>query len=110
MGHVRDLPKAKLGVEVEKDFEPLYVIPRDKRKLLKDSKELAKKSSEVILATDPDREGEAIAWHVAYIVSEVKGKNKSSGKRRVNYSQRIVFMRLLKMQLKKLWAILDSLI
>ncbi len=74
MGHVRDLPKAKLGVEVEKDFEPLYVIPRDKRKTVERLKELAKKSSEVILATDPDREGEAIAWHVAHIVSEVKGK------------------------------------
>lgn len=68
MGHVRDLPKAKLGVEVEKNFEPQYVIPRDKRKTVEKLKELAKKSSEVILATDPDREGEAIAWHVAYLV------------------------------------------
>src|SRR4030065_826460 len=70
MGHVRDLPKAKLGVDVDKDFEPQYVIPKDKRKTVEHLKDLSKKSSEVILATDPDREGEAIAWHIAHIVGE----------------------------------------
>ena len=80
-------------------------------KLLKDSKELAKKSSEVILATDPDREGEAIAWHVAHIVSEVKAKKQKLRKTQSQLlSKESFFMRLLKMQLKKLWAILDSLI
>jgi len=56
MGHVRDLPKAKLGVDVEHDFEPQYVIPTDKRKTVEKLKELASKASEVILATDPDRD------------------------------------------------------
>src|SRR3972149_11610416 len=78
MGHVRDLPKAKLGVDVEHDFEPQYVIPTDKRKTVEKLKELASKASEVILATDPDREGEAIAWHVGYLTN---GKGESKLKR-----------------------------
>lgn len=69
MGHVRDLPKAKLGVDIEKDFEPQYVIPKDKRKTVENLKALALKATEVILATDPDREGEAIAWHVSFLTS-----------------------------------------
>ncbi len=64
MGHVRDLPKSKLGVEVEKDFTPSYVVPRDKSATVKKLTEHARKASEVLLATDPDREGEAIAWHL----------------------------------------------
>ncbi len=77
MGHVRDLPKAKLGVDVDHNFDPQYVIPSDKRKTVERLKELAKKASEVILATDPDREGEAIAWHVSYITSgKIDGKLK----------------------------------
>jgi len=65
MGHVRDLPKAKLGVETDKDFEPTYVIPRAKRKTVENLKELLAKVKDIILATDPDREGEAIAWHIS---------------------------------------------
>lgn len=72
MGHVRDLPKAKLGVDVEKDFEPQYVIPKDKRKTVENLKEISKKAKEVILATDPDREGEAIAWHISFLATEKK--------------------------------------
>jgi DNA topoisomerase-1 len=64
LGHVRDLPKSQLGVDVDHDFQPKYVIPLDKRKLVKDLKDTAKNSGEVYLATDPDREGEAIAWHL----------------------------------------------
>ena len=64
MGHVRDLPKSKLGVDTEADFEPSYVIPKDKRKIVENLKHIAKDAKEIILATDPDREGEAIAWHV----------------------------------------------
>lgn len=64
MGHVRDLPKSTLGVEVEGDFEPKYLIPRDKRKTVNELKSMVKDAKEVILATDPDREGEAIAWHL----------------------------------------------
>lgn len=87
MGHVRDLPKAKLGVEVEKDFEPQYVIPRDKRKTVENLKDLAKKSSEVILATDPDREGEAIAWHVSFLVSGDKKVKDSTELKRIVFHE-----------------------
>lgn len=64
-GHIRDLPKSALGVDVEHDFEPKYVIPRKAQPRVTALKNVAKKSSEVILATDEDREGEAIAWHLA---------------------------------------------
>jgi DNA topoisomerase I len=67
MGHVRDLPKSQLGVEVENDFSPKYVIPREKNKLVKELKDAAKGASTIYLATDPDREGEAISWHLAEI-------------------------------------------
>src|ERR1700690_4108470 len=69
IGHIRDLPKADLGVEIENNFDPKYVIPTDKRKRVSELKELAKKADEIILATDPDREGEAIAWHIAQILT-----------------------------------------
>jgi DNA topoisomerase I len=74
MGHIRDLPKAELGVDVAHDFTPSYVIPQDKRKRVNELVDLAEKADSVILATDPDREGEAIAWHVAMILSK-KSKN-----------------------------------
>ena len=66
VGHVRDLPKKELGVDVEHGFEPKYEIIRGKGKILKELKNHAKKAESVILATDPDREGEAIAYHVAH--------------------------------------------
>lgn len=66
MGHVRDLPKSKLGIDVEEDFEPNYITIRGKGKTLKKLRRAAKKSKDVYLATDPDREGEAISWHLAY--------------------------------------------
>jgi DNA topoisomerase-1 len=64
VGHVRDLPKSKLGVDVENDFAPRYIIPKDKKEVVKGLKEAAKKADRVYLATDPDREGEAISWHL----------------------------------------------
>ena len=68
MGHIRDLPKSKLGVNLEKDFEPEYINIRGKGDLIKELKNEAKKAKKVYLATDPDREGEAIAWHLAHIL------------------------------------------
>src|ERR687888_1425459 len=65
VGHVRDLPTRELGVDVDKGFEPKYVIIKGKTKTLSELKKAAKGASAVFLATDPDREGEAIAWHVA---------------------------------------------
>src|SRR3990167_11198525 len=64
-GHIRDLPKTQLGVDVEHDFEPKYVVPKDRTKQLTEIKAKAKKADEVLFATDEDREGEAIAWHLA---------------------------------------------
>jgi DNA topoisomerase-1 len=64
LGHVRDLPKSSLGVDPERDFEPKYLVPLDKRKIIKELKESAKSAGQIYLATDPDREGEAIAWHL----------------------------------------------
>ena len=68
MGHIRDLPKSKLGVNIENDFEPEYINIRGKGDLIKELKSEAKKAKKVYLATDPDREGEAIAWHLAHIL------------------------------------------
>ncbi|MBI4215382.1 MAG: type I DNA topoisomerase [Parcubacteria group bacterium] len=64
-GHIRDLPEKEMGIDIEHNFEPAYVIPNDKRKLIDDLKQALQKSKDVILATDEDREGEAIAWHLA---------------------------------------------
>ncbi|MBI5151039.1 MAG: type I DNA topoisomerase [Candidatus Pacebacteria bacterium] len=70
MGHVRDLPKAKLGVDIDHDFEPEYEIVDGKKTTVTKLKKLAQSAEKVILATDPDREGEAIAWHLAYLLNE----------------------------------------
>ena len=72
IGHVRDLPEKKIGIDIENGFEPEYVTIPGKEKTLSELKNAAKDSREILLATDPDREGEAIAWHVA---SQVRRKN-----------------------------------
>ncbi|HEU5219348.1 MAG TPA: toprim domain-containing protein, partial [Gemmatimonadales bacterium] len=83
MGHIRDLPDkaadippkykgeewARLGVNVENDFEPLYVVPADKKKVVKELKDALKGVDELILATDEDREGESISWHLAQVLA-----------------------------------------
>lgn len=68
MGHIRDLPKSQLGVDTENKFEPKYITIRGKGKLLANLKKAAKNAEKVLLATDPDREGEAISWHLAHIL------------------------------------------
>ena len=68
IGHVRDLPKSTMGVDIENDFDPKYINIRGKGDLIKSLKSAAKKADKVYLATDPDREGEAIAWHLAFIL------------------------------------------
>ena len=65
MGHVRDLPKGKLGIDVDHEFTPTYSVPRDKSSTLKEIRQLGKNATSIYLATDPDREGEAISWHLA---------------------------------------------
>ena len=87
-GHIRDLPKGKLGVEVEKDFQVQYVIPTKKRKIVNNLKKLGKKAKKIYFATDEDREGEAIAWHLSCIL---KSKN----------TQRISFHEITKQAIKQ---------
>lgn len=77
MGHVRDLPANKLNVDIKHNFKPNYEIIKGKEKLVKELENLAKKNKKVFLATDPDREGEAISWHLAYILDlDLKEKNR----------------------------------
>ena len=77
IGHIRDLPKKEMGVDVEKGFEPAYEISGDKKKVVAELRQLAKKADTVWLATDEDREGEAIAWHLC----EALGLNVKTTKR-----------------------------
>ncbi|HDM74949.1 MAG TPA: DNA topoisomerase I, partial [Deltaproteobacteria bacterium] len=76
VGHVKDLPEKSLGVDIERNFEPQYQIVKGKAKILEELKKAAQKAEEVYLGPDPDREGEAIAWHIA---SEINGE-KDTGK------------------------------
>ncbi|MFA5933529.1 MAG: type I DNA topoisomerase [Microgenomates group bacterium] len=76
MGHIRDLPKSELGIDTGNNFEPKYVVPRDKVKKVNELKKIAKTAENLWLATDPDREGEAIAWHLKYLLTEGKGMTK----------------------------------
>ena len=74
MGHVRDLPKSTLGIDVKNNFEPRYRVSKERKAIVDDLKAAAKKTDDVLLATDPDREGEAIAWHLAYILKKKNTK------------------------------------
>ncbi len=77
MGHIRDLPASQLGIDVDKNYTPKYINIRGKDKIIKELKSLAKKSDEIFLATDPDREGEAISWHLATLLGlKVEEKNR----------------------------------
>lgn len=82
MGHIRDLPKSTLGVDVDHDFTPSYIIPRDKKKRVNELVALAKKADEIVLASDPDREGEAIAWHMAEILGDNKTVRQKDDKKK----------------------------
>src|SRR5919197_1165038 len=73
MGHIRDLPKSKLGVDIENDFAEEYESIASRKKVLKELKDAAKEASDIYVATDPDREGEAIGWHLA---QELGGKKR----------------------------------
>jgi DNA topoisomerase-1 len=73
VGHIKDLPKATIGIDIEKDFQPAYVVIDTKKKVISEIKTAAKKATRVLLAPDPDREGEAIAWHIADEIREVNG-------------------------------------
>ncbi len=96
-GHVRDLPKSKMGIDTENNFEPTYVIPTKARKRVNALKKEAAKADEVILASDEDREGEAIAWHLVHALGldELKTKNKKLK------TSRIVFHEITKPAIEK---------
>jgi DNA topoisomerase-1 len=75
IGHIRDLPKSRLGVDVDNDFNPTYIIPMDKKATVKELRQVAKGAKSIWLATDPDREGEAISWHLKQaLATEIEGK------------------------------------
>lgn len=75
MGHIKDLPKSKLGIDLEKDFEPTYNVIDSKKKTIDTLKKAAKDADNIYLAPDPDREGEAIAWHISEVIGAKKNKN-----------------------------------
>ena len=95
-GHIRDLQKAGMGIDLEKNFEPTYIISPDKEKVVAELKKLASKSQEVWLATDEDREGEAISWHLC----EVLGLDPKTTKRivfhEINHPNIIRFIEMLR--------------
>ncbi len=75
-GHIRDLEKDDMGIDVNKNFEPRYIVPDEKQKVVKDLKQLAAKAAEVWLASDEDREGESISWHLAEVLGLDPNKTK----------------------------------
>ena len=70
VGHVRDLPKSTLGVDLENNYQPVYEVSNDKKKVVANLRKLAKTADKIYLATDPDREGEAIAWHIQHLLQD----------------------------------------
>lgn len=75
VGHVRDLPKKTLGIDLENNYQPVYEVSDDKKKVVANLKKLAKTAEKIYLATDPDREGEAIAWHIQFLLQDAKNKD-----------------------------------
>lgn len=96
-GHIRDLPKSKLGIDIENNFSPHYIIPIKARKKVNELKKLTKKSEKIILATDEDREGEAIAFHLIQALDLKKGKSCPEPNKKV---KRIVFHEITKPAIK----------
>jgi len=86
LGHVRDLPKRRLGVDVQHDFAPSYVVPKEKKEIVKELTQQARQASELLLATDPDREGEAIAWHLTQAIEKAT-KEKPLRARRIVFHE-----------------------
>src|SRR3989304_6089894 len=81
MGHIRDLPKSKLGVDIEDGFVPAYEAIPGRKKVIKELKDAAEKATDIFVATDPDREGEAIGWHVAGGLAAGEGARRGRAQR-----------------------------
>lgn len=95
MGHIRDLPKSEMGIDIEHNFEPKYIIPRDKKKKANELVRMAKDAKTIWLATDPDREGEAIAWHIAQLLGKTESKNeKGKNKNGLEQSESVQMKRV----------------
>ncbi|MBI3685309.1 type I DNA topoisomerase [Candidatus Azambacteria bacterium] len=94
-GHMRDLPRSKLGVDTEKNFEPHYIVPQKAKARVKELTAETKNASQIILATDEDREGEAIAWHITQILDAARAKSKLKNQKETPTS-RIVFHEITK--------------
>ncbi len=107
-GHVRDLPKSKLSIDIEHHFEPHYIIPPKAKEHVAELMAAADKADEIILASDEDREGEAIAWHIAHILTHPEEKKKtrggSKGAERTKPMQRIVFHEITKTAIEEALA------
>lgn len=101
-GHVRDLPKSKMGVDLENGFTPKYVIPQKAKKTVSNLKKQAKDKSTIYLATDPDREGEAISWHLSNIFTE--DREAGNGKAEPQAIKRVMFNELTKEAVKNAFA------
>jgi len=87
VGHVKDLPEKELGVNVEKDFIPLYVVIPGKEKIIRELKKASKEAERIFLAPDPDREGEAIAWHIAFEISNSKTRSADGRIYRITFNE-----------------------
>lgn len=101
MGHIRDLPKSELGVDVLANFEPKYIIPRDKKKKVNELKKVANEAKTIWLASDPDREGEAIAWHMAQLLSGSDSKGKKTATQADQEVKRVVFHEITEKAIKE---------
>ncbi|MFI5305431.1 MAG: type I DNA topoisomerase [Nitrospiria bacterium] len=101
VGHVRDLPKSKLGINLEKGFKPEYTVIRGKKKILDEIIEAASKAEKVYLAPDPDREGEAIAWHIAEEIASAAKKGNKKKKKSDNKIFRVLFNEITEKAIKK---------
>ena len=78
VGHIRDLPAKDLGVNIENNFEPQFVVIPGKEKIIKELQKASKEADTIFLAPDPDREGEAIAWHIAFEIADKKNQDSNS--------------------------------
>ncbi|MFN4212637.1 MAG: toprim domain-containing protein, partial [Microgenomates group bacterium] len=101
MGHIRDLPTDKLGIDYENDFKPAYEIVESKKKIIDEIIKLAKKNDEIILATDLDREGESISYHVAYLLGFIDENWPEFKIRNQDKLKRIVFHEITPQALKQ---------
>lgn len=87
IGHIRDLPEKEMGVDISNNFKPSYVVIPGKEKIIKELKKASKEAKEIFLAPDPDREGEAIAWHIASVISEGKSSLPAEKIYRVTFNE-----------------------